>query len=170
LLDDKFKKFDIIGVDSGGPGKPIVQDWMESDEFIHHGFAKRMHPIDFSTQIILGINADGEEIKVKMKPFAMSLAQEYSNSHRIHYSSTDMELIAELERTTYTKNPSGEVVYRTLTPRGGDRGEDHHTSALLCAVVANYIEKDMVNSKNKVKRLYTPSWMVKGMDNFGGYI
>jgi hypothetical protein len=161
FIDDKFGKFDIIGVDFGGPGKPVVQDWLESDEFLHKDYKKRMIPVDYSGWIVLGTNSDGEEIKTKMKPFAVSLAQEYTNSHKLIYSSTDYDFISELERVTYTKTPSGEIVYRTLTPRGGERGEDHHTSALLSAMVAHYIVKDATQNKPKSKRLYTPTWLFR---------
>jgi hypothetical protein len=169
FLDDKFNKFDIIGVDFGGPGKPVVQDWLEADEYIHKDYKKRMIPIDFSSWIVLGVNSDGEEIKTKMKPFAVSLTQEYTNSHKIIYTTTDYDLIAELERTTYTKTPSGEVVYRTLTPRGGERGDDHNTSALLMAMVAHYITKDASMNKPKSKRLYTPRWLIRDqISDLGG--
>jgi hypothetical protein len=163
FLDDKFGRFDIIGIDSGGPGKPFVQDLLEADDFIHKDYKKRMFPIEFASQIVLGLDADGNEIKTKLKPFAVSLAQEYSNSHKIIYSSTDMEFVSELERTTYTKTPSGEVVYRTLTLRGGEKGEDHHTSALLCASVAHYLVKDASQNRHKSKRLYTPTWFADRM-------
>lgn len=159
FLDDKFNRFDIIGVDSGGPGKPVVQDLLDADVFIHKDYKKRLVPVDFASWIVLGINADGDEIRTKMKPFSVSVAQEYTNSHKLIYSTTDLEFVAELERTTYSKTPSGEIVYRTLTPRGGSRGDDHHTAALLCAMVGQYIMKDAINNKPKAKRLFTPKWL-----------
>ena len=78
----------------------------------------------------------------KTKPYSVSLLQEYTNSHKFIYSSTDLELITEMERMTYTKTPTGEVVYRTLTPKGGKRGADHFTSAMLCAAVTYYLMID----------------------------
>jgi hypothetical protein len=165
FLDTKFNKFDIIGIDTGGPGKPVAQDLLQADEFTHKDYDKRLILVDFATNIILGINTEGEEIKVKMKPFSVSVTQEYVNAHKLVFSSTDMELISELERMTYTKNPSGEIVYRTLTLRGGARGEDHHTSALLCGMVANYIKKDLSQNRPKSKRLITSRWLLG--ENYG---
>jgi hypothetical protein len=161
FLDERFKRPEVIGVDAGGPGKPIVQDLLEADEYIHKDFHKRLIPVEFGARLILGQDSDGKDIKVRMKPFAVSLTQEYSNSHRLVYSSTDFELITELERTTYTKTPTGEIVYRTLTPKGGQRGDDHNTSALLCAMIAQYQLKDAIDRKPKVRRLYTPTWLVQ---------
>jgi len=159
FIDDKFGRFDILGVDYGGPGQPTVQDLMHSEKYIHKDFEKRLLPIDFASNIVLGIDPDGNEIKERMKPFSVSLLQEYSNSHRIVYSSTDPELIAELERTTYTKNQKGQILYKTLTPLGGQRGADHHTAALLAAIAAHYQVKDMLNLYNKPKKLAGFSWL-----------
>ncbi|GAG68212.1 unnamed protein product, partial [marine sediment metagenome] len=148
-IDEKFGRPEVIGIDAGGPGKPVVQDLLEHDEFIHKDFKKRMIPVEFGSKIILGQDADGNEIKVKMKPFSVSITQEYVNSHRIIFSSTDFEFISELERTTYTKNATGDIVYRTLTPKGGQRGADHHTTALLTAMIAQYELKDAIDRRPK---------------------
>ena len=131
----------------------------EADEYLHKNYAKRIIPINFSAFIDHGVDQDGKELKTRVRPFSVSVLQEYSNSHRIVYTSTDMELISELERMTYTKSPSGEISYKTLTPRGGKRGEDHFTSSLLCASLAYYLEKDFTNYKKRVKKLAAPRWI-----------
>jgi hypothetical protein len=158
FIDDKFGRFDIIGVDAGGPGKPVVQDLLESEEFIHKDYPKRLIPVEFASNMVLGIDSEGEEIKTKLRPYSVSLAQEYTNSHKLVYSTTDMEFVTELERMTYTKTPTGDVVYRTLTLRGGAKGEDHHTSALLCAMVAHYTLRDQSYYKPKTQRLAGATW------------
>jgi hypothetical protein len=71
--------------------------------------------------------------------FAVIVLQDYVNNHKVIFSHKDLEMITELERMTYTKTQTGEVVYKTLTPKGGKRGEDHNTSALLCAVLSYYV-------------------------------
>ncbi len=158
FLDDKFGRFDIIGVDAGGPGKPVVQDLLEAEEFLHKDYDKRLIPVEFASNMVLGIDSEGEEIKTKLRPFSVSLAQEYSNSHKLIYSSTDMEFVTELERMTYTKTPKGDVVYKTLTLRGGAKGEDHHTAALLCMLVAHYTLRDQTIYRPNSKRLAGISW------------
>ncbi|KKN65294.1 hypothetical protein LCGC14_0482770 [marine sediment metagenome] len=158
-LDEKFGRFDIIGIDAGGPGKPVVQDLLEGDAYIHKDYKKRMIPIEFGANIHLGEDSEGEEIKTKLRPFAFSVLQEYTNSHRIIYSSTDLDLVAELERTTYSKNVRGEIIYRTLTPGGGNRGADHNTAALLCAAIAHWQVKDSDIHRYKPKKLLTPRWL-----------
>lgn len=158
-LDEKFGRFDIIGVDAGHAGKGVTQDLLQADAYIHRDYQKRLIPVEFSSKVILGIDADGEEITTKLKPFSVSLAQEFTNSHKLVYSSTDMEFVTELERMTYTKTPSGDIVYKTLTPRGGERGDDHDTAALLCAMVAHYTLRDQKIYKPKTKRLAGASWM-----------
>ena len=88
-----------------------------------------------------------------------SLFYDYTNNHRITYSSTDIDLIAELERMTFTKTPSGEIVYKTVTPRGGKRGEDHFTAALLCGVGAYYLENENLNLKHSKPKLMRAIWV-----------
>ena len=68
-------------------------------------------------------------------------------------------MITELERMTYTKNPGGDISYRTLTPKGGKKGEDHFTSALLCAVLAYYLTIEFMETKQQVKKLARSSWL-----------
>lgn len=158
-LDTKFGRPEIIGVDVGNE-KGLVQHLLEDDNYLHKNYAKRLFPVSFGAWISLGENSEGEEIKVKTKPHSVSLLQEYTNTHKIIYSSTDFELITELERMTYTKTPTGEVVYKTLTPKGGKRGEDHNTAAMLCAMMAYYmLVIGMLFSKEQ-KRLAKSRWVV----------
>ena len=69
-------------------------------------------------------------------------------------------MISELERMTYSKNPSGDITYKTLTPKGGKRGDDHFTSALLCAAMAYYIENESLMTPQKIIKLAKPRWLV----------
>jgi hypothetical protein len=157
MLDTKFNP-SLIGIDEGS-NKAIVQRLQESEDFSHKNYKKRVVPINFSTSLVIGENSDGEEIKSRTKPFSVSVLQDYSNSHRIVYSSTDPEMMVELERMTYTKNPNGDIVYRTLTPLGGKRGADHFTSALLCGCLAYYLEHESFIPKRKPKKLFGARWI-----------
>lgn len=152
LLDTKFNP-SLIAVDAGNAGLNSIQTWQQSTDYAHKNYAKRIYPVDFSSWISLGLNQDGEESKVKLKPFFVSILQEMTNNHRVIYSSTDTEMITELERMTYTKNPSGDISYKTLTERGGKRGEDHFTSALLCGVGAYHMTKEFARAVPKVRLL-----------------
>lgn len=158
-LDTKYDYPAMIGVDSGNE-QGLVHHLLYSDTYLHKDYERRLVPIKFGSWIVIGEDADGNDIKTKVKPQSVSVLQEYSNSHRIVYSSTDMELVEELERMTYRKTPSGELVYSTLTPGGGRRGSDHHTAALLCAMMVQYLKtSDLIFSKRRVK-LYSGRWMI----------
>lgn len=153
FIDSRFNPV-LIGMDEGNIGKSTRQHFVEDREYIHKDYKNRLISIDFSAWLSLGVSADGEEIKSKTKPFTVSILQDYSNSHRIIYSTTDLEMISELERMTYTKNPvSGDISYKTLTNKGGKRGEDHFTSALLCCVGAYYLARELITYKEKRKLL-----------------
>jgi hypothetical protein len=159
FLDTRFEP-NIIGIDRGSAGVAVIQNLMEHSDYAHKDYKQRLIPIDFSTWMTLGISADGTEIKTKTKPLTVSILQDYSNTHRLVYSSTDTETITELERMTYSKNPTtGDISYKTLTLRGGKRGEDHFTAALLCAVGSYYITNEFSVSKTEKKRLMRAMWL-----------
>jgi len=156
MLDTKFSPT-IIGMDEGSAGKSVRQHLIQDKEYINKQYDKRMVAIDFSSSLVIGIGPDGAEIKSKTKPFTVSILQDYSNNHKLIYSSTDTDMISELERMTYSKNPSGDITYKTLTDRGGKRGEDHFTSALLCCIGAYHLTNGMVLIKRAP--LLRPSWV-----------
>lgn len=156
LLDTKYKPL-ILGVDEGSSGIHVVQTLQENVEYKHKNYRERLYPVNFSSSIVIGTNADGEDNKVKVKPFFVSILQEMANSHRVIFSSTDLDMVTELERMTYSKSPTGEVTYKTITERGGKRGEDHFTSALLCGVGAFHMTREFANSAPKI-RLMRAMW------------
>jgi len=157
-LDTKFNMPQIIGIDVGNE-QGLYQHLVGDDEYAHKNYKNRMFPVKFGSWISLGEDDDGEEIKIKTKPYSVTLLQEYTNTHKIIYSSTDLELITELERMTYTKSPTGEVVYRTLTPKGGKRGEDHNTAAMLCATISYWMQMDASLWKQETPILARSRWV-----------
>lgn len=157
MLDTKFNP-QLIGMDEGNAGKSVRQHLLQDKEYLHKNYDKRLICIDFSSSIVIGIANDGSEIKSKTKPFTVSILQDYSNNHKVVYSSTDIDMISELERMTYSKSITGDITYRTLTDRGGKKGEDHFTSALLCLTGAYHITNGMVLAKER-RPLLSPSWI-----------
>lgn len=157
ILDTKFNPI-IIGMDEGNTGKSVRQHLIQDKEYSGKHYDKRIVCIDFSSSVVIGINHDGEEIKSKTKPFTVSILQDYSNNHKIVYSSTDTDMISELERMTYSKSVGGDISYKTLTDKGGKRGEDHFTSALLCLVGAYHLTNGMAFAVEK-KTLFRPKWI-----------
>lgn len=157
-LDTKFERPSIIGIDAGNE-QGMIQHLLEDDCYVHKNYKKRINPVKFGAWLVLGITSDDEEIKVKTKPYATSLLQEYTNAHKLVYSSTDLEMVTELERMTYTKNPRGDIVYRTLTPRGGKRGADHFTAAMLCAALSYYMLIEGKLLKHNKPRLASSRWV-----------
>jgi len=59
---------------------------------------------------------------------------------------------------TYSKTPSGDIIYKTLTPRGGKRGADHFTAALLCGSMAYYLDNEYFIANRQEKRLFKSRW------------
>lgn len=160
-IDTKYNPI-LIGFDrgAGGQGISFEQHLKEDKEYVHKEYKKRLIPIDFQSYIAIGLTKDGEEIKQKAKPLAVNVAQEYANSHRLIFSIKDLEFVTELERMTYTKTLSGDIVYRTLTERGGKSGADHFTSALLCAMLAWHRENEYINyTKTSKKKLFISRWI-----------
>ena len=158
MLDTKFKP-SIIGVDEGNSGMAVTQRLIESEDFAHKHYDKKLLPINFSSSIVIGEDLDGKEIKSRTKPFSVSILQDYVNNHRITFSSTDPDLMTELERMTYSKNITGDISYRTLTPKGGKKGDDHFTAALLCATLSYYIENESFVRTVVTKKLMGARWI-----------
>jgi len=158
ILDDKFNP-SLMGIDKGSSGMSLLQHLMEDEKYKHKMYNKRIIPIDFSSSVSVGVDADGKEIKTKTKSFTTSVLQDYTNNHKVVYSSTDIELVAELERMTYTKSTTGQIVYKTMTPNGGKRGEDHFTAALLCGVGAYYLENETLTLRQAKPKLMRASWV-----------
>lgn len=157
VLDSKFNPL-LLGMDEGNAGKSVRQHLIEDKEYIQKDYRNRLIMIDFSSSLTVGVSPDGTEIKSKTKPFMVSILQEYTNNHKIIYSSTDTDTISELERMTYSKGINGDISYKTLTDRGGKRGEDHFTSALLCGVGAYYLTNELSLRREK-KTLMRASWI-----------
>lgn len=157
ILVNKFNPF-VVGMDEGQTGKSVRQHLIEEPQYRNSLYKEILMPIDFSSWTIIGVDQDGNELKTKTKPFTVSLLQEFCNNHRVIFSYTDTDMIIELERMTYTKNPNGDISYRTLTEKGGKRGEDHFTSALLCGVAAYYFTREHSLLKPKVRLMHS-SWI-----------
>jgi len=160
IIDELNRRFNpvLIGIDKGGVGLAVYQSLMDSKEYAHTNYKNKLIGIDFSANIILGVDTEGVEIKYQTKQLSVSVSQDYSNTHKIVYSTTDLDFVTEIERMTYTKTPTGQIVYKTLTVRGGSKGEDHFTSAFLCANIAYYLHYDY-KYKEERKKLATFSWM-----------
>lgn len=157
VLDDMYRPA-ILGIDEGSAGKSTVHHLMEGEAYIHKAYDKRLIPINFSSSVVVGLDADGKEISERVRPYSISTLQQYTNNHRIIYTSTDMETVSELERMTYTKSQNGDLVYRTLTLRGGQRGADHFTAALLCGILAYHQSSELLIMQKRPV-LFTGRWM-----------
>ncbi len=160
LLDSKYHPYKI-GIDAVGVGITVVQELQSNTKYAHKDYENRVFSVMFNARMVVGFDEDGEEVKRKVRPYLIELLQEWSNDHRILYSSTDTEIISELERMEYSRTTNGEKVYRTRTERGGKRGKDHFTSALLCIVAARYSDEEVYTKRNKNKRPSMPAMMVR---------
>lgn len=143
-LDTRYTPI-VIGMDEGSIGRSVRQHLQEDQEYKGKWFSKRIIPVDFSGTIEYMNNI------VRTKSFSVDTLQEYILAKRIIFSSTDPDTIDELERMTYEKSKSGEIVYRTLS-RGGGRShpDDHFTSALLCAIYAYHQKINGIAGKRKL--------------------
>jgi hypothetical protein len=161
LIDYLDTRFDpiLMGIDKGNTGMGVIHHMMQDSAYYTKNYVKRVIPIDYSSDIILGVDQDGKEIKVDTKEFAVQVLQNMSNDHKIVYSHKDLEMVTELERMTYSKTPSGNIIYKTLTVRGGQRGEDHFTSALMSGILAYYLEMEYMQSKAQKVKLFRPMWL-----------
>ena len=159
-LDSHFNPR-ILAVDEGSAGKSLVQHLQIDDKYKRKKYKERLIPIAFRSNIQIGVDADGEPIEVRAKQFGMQLLQSKANNHDIIFSKMDEALIGELERTTYSKTSSGELVFKALTPKGGTRkAKDHNTAALICFVLGVYLTEELDDYLwNKRVILFRTQWV-----------
>ncbi len=158
-LDTKFNPI-VIGIDEGSSGISEIQRMKMDETLAYKNYEERIIPIAFQSNIEMGFDNDGEEIVQKVRPFSITLLQEYTNSHRIIYTSTDLEFVSELERMTYMRTPSGNTVYKTLSIHGGSGvGDDHFTSAMLCGILAYYLTEEMLEINPRKRKLAKARWV-----------
>jgi len=161
-LDSMYSP-NLIAIDEGNVGKAVVQHLKTDPTFKHKNYKEKILPINFASLLTIGMDEDGGDVRVKAKQFGMQLLQLKVNNHEICFSHADGAVISELERTIYKRGASGDLIFHTITVRGGTRhGEDHNTAALLCAVLGLYITNEMSQySWQKRVRLYRPRWFRK---------
>lgn len=156
-IDTRFDS-SVIGIDEGNIGKAVIQHLNSDASFKSKNYVNRIVPIDFGGQIEVARDLNNEPIYEKVKPFSVKVLQEYSDLHKIIYSSTYLEMIQELEKMAYTRSANGSIIYKTLNSRGGDRVQDHITSALLAGILAFYIKNELKLKENK-KSLFSARWL-----------
>lgn len=158
-LDSRFHPL-MIGIDEGHAGIAEIQKLMYEERFAHKRYQERIVPIQFTSNITIGFDEEGKEINRPARPYAITVLQTYTNDHKIVYSMNDIETVAELERMVFVRTPSGNKVYKTLTPGGGQKGNDHFTSALLCASLGWFLKNEsLMKPQKKAKKLAMPGWM-----------
>jgi intein/homing endonuclease len=159
-LDTKYNPA-YIGMDigAGGQGKSLYHNFVNKDVYKVKDFAERMVPVEFGGTIVVGKDEEGEDLKERVKQFSVSKLQQMVNNHEICFSTRDGDLITELERITYHRTTSGNVVYKALTPGGSDRGDDHNFAALLCFVMVLFEKYDLQSLRTKKAKLFRSRWI-----------
>ena len=132
---DKTYNLDFIGIDMGGPGKVQYQDLTGdfiSQKIKAYNFRDRIFPVDFGASIAVAVREeDGElvEKKDQTKRVAVETVSRWTQeSHRFVFASDDDNLMWELERTKFRRNPVGDPIYVTE--------DDHQFAAMMTAIMA----------------------------------
>ena len=158
LLDVKYNP-SVIGIDQGSAGKSTVQHLLNDERWKSRTWNKKIFGIDFGGQVSVGLDEDGEEIKIRTKQFGMQKLQAMSNNHEIVFTNRDEEMIGELERTSYMRTSIGNITYVVEDVTGKQRrGDDHNTAALVCGILAWY-QKFELNLNQKPKLLAQVKWL-----------
>lgn len=155
------KRYDpaFIGIDSGGAGKPVVQNLIHDSRYKNYHLDQKVIAVDFNKNVFVGYDHEGEELKERAKVYGMQRLQEFVNTHNITFSKHDDDMIIELERTVYSRGPSGRLIYRTMTARGGKSGDDHNVAALLSFMLAHFYKYEQDGFSMNKKRLWSSRWL-----------
>jgi hypothetical protein len=150
----------FIGIDAGGPGKVVIQHLVNDRKYDRQHLFEKIVSTDFNAALEVGFDQDGNPLKEKAKVFAMQKLQQLTNNHGIMYSSADDDVIIELERTMYTRSPAGNIIYKTLTELGGQRGDDHNVASLLAFMLGwHHKYGDTAYKRRRVGNLWKPRFM-----------
>jgi hypothetical protein len=130
---DTVYGFSFLGIDMGGPGKVQYQDLTSelSEYQSRYHFSERLFPVEFGGFMVVAAQDDEGEIIEKrdnVKRVAVETVSRWVHEHRYSFSAEDDNMMAELERTKFTRTISGEPVYRT--------DDDHQFAAMMCAIMA----------------------------------
>lgn len=160
-LDTRYNPT-YIGMDvgAGGQGKSLYHNFINSERYADKSFAERLVPVEFGGTVVVGIDEEGQELKERVKQFSASKLQQMANNHEVVFSVRDMDLITELERIAYHRTPSGNIVYKALTPGGSDRGDDHNFAALLTFAMVLFERYDLMNLRPRKPKLYRSRWIL----------
>lgn len=160
-LDRAYESFDFLGIDMGGVGKVQYQDLtseLSSDRIREHHFSDRLFPVEFGGYMPVAVQTtEGEIIEKKdlIKRVAVGAASSWTQEQKIFaFSREDNSLMDELERTKFTRSPSGEPIYRT--------DNDHQFSAMMCAIMAyeNKFSTPLRAFRSEIKpKLFKAKWL-----------
>ena len=142
----------------GGPGKVQYQDLAgEYTDYTEHKFMDRLYPVEFGGfMLVAAQDSEGEFIEKKdnVKRVAVETVSRWVHEHRFSFSSSDDNLMEELERTKFTRTNSGEPVYRTE--------DDHQFAAMMCAIMAyehKYGPPINLNRAEPIAKLLPARWL-----------
>ena len=150
LIDD-FKP-EWVAVDIGSSGLQFYQELIKDEKLSIN--KDKIIPVNFSSAVVVGYDENGKELKEKVKPFSVLQLQRAVSEGVLVFSTTDQETISDLERFSYTKTPSGNIVYYVISSdsRGKRTGKDHFISAMLCFAYGLYITRNAFNTGRGTKR------------------
>lgn len=132
-LDNAYN-FSSIGIDMGGPGKPVYQELttdLAQPEYLVRNYAERIYPVEFGGNMVVAVQNGVNEIiekKDNVKRVAVETVSRWVHEHKFSFNKDDEDLMAELERTKFTRTASGEPLYKTA--------DDHQFAAMMCAVMS----------------------------------
>jgi hypothetical protein len=163
---DNIYRFNMVCIDAGSSGLAlcqILQDETDTSEFKTKNYKKRLIPVDFQANVVIGYDDEGKEEKDRVRKFTIQTLQKWSqNDQIIAFSKRDDDVISELERVGFTRDLVGEPKYFVYSPQGGQKGEDHLLASLLTWVYGYYYKyySPKPKGKGKYSDLAKPSWNV----------
>lgn len=150
-LEKEYKPVGI-GIDNGSNGTNVYQDLTQLPQYRPFNLIARLRAYDFGGTIIVGENADGEDVKAYTKEHMTALINEALVKNRLKLPDDDDEIQNQLTTQTYTKTDR-RVIYQ--------KGNDHIIDALRCAMLRrdretnDYAVSSESASANKLRPVMT---------------
>jgi len=122
-----------IGLDRGGNGAAVEQELTGLDKFSERGMAAKLVAYDFGGTLVVGEDANGNEIRKRTKEEMSRLISKALSANKLRLPAQDPEVEDQLCSQTYVRTERG-VVY--------SKGSDHVNDALRTALLRRAQEID----------------------------
>jgi hypothetical protein len=148
-----------IDTGSGGSGSALIHNLVNDERYASKNYANRVHGVNFSERLIVGVNEAQQELTLDAKSYAATTLIRMLQDGELIFSDVDHEGISQLERMAKQRSVNGREMYYILSDKGaGQDGNDHIFASYICFALAldyGIVNNGVMKKLGKVTSTYT---------------